>query len=60
MSIIWYRLKEELLLSKIRLLSWRNRFHGNERPSENILDFGFSCSQLKNELGEPTFFIIGK
>ena len=30
------------------------------KPCENTLYFGFSCSYLKNQLGDPNFFIAQK
>ena len=31
-----------------------------EKPGKSTLYFGFSCSYLKNELGDPPFFIAEK
>ena len=32
-------------------------YRGNQKSSQNILYFGFSCSYLKNYLSDPIFLL---
>ena len=59
MTMIWYHLKEELLLSKIRLLLWRNKLPWKREVQWNTsLILALAAHNWKTKSVIVIFFII--